>query len=85
MTYAVRWTKQATKDVDRLGRKTRDRIIRAVEALAENPRGPNTKPLRGSDDWRLRVGDFRVIYSIDDGVLVVLVLRVRPRGGAYKK
>ncbi|WP_333817550.1 type II toxin-antitoxin system RelE family toxin [Tabrizicola sp.] len=59
-------------------------IRRAIEKLAENPRPPGCLKLVGEvNQWRVRVGDWRVVYVIEDGRLVVLVVRVAPRGGAY--
>lgn len=59
-------------------------LKRAITALATNPRPPGCVKMAGSVDlWRIRVGDWRVIYAVDDGVLVVLVVTVAPRGGVY--
>ena len=63
----------------------RRRIARAIDRLAADPRGGSTTKLRGTDDlWRLRVGDYRVIYQVRDDVLLVLVIRVRHRREAYR-
>jgi len=61
------------------------RVVGKIEALAANPHAsiPNVKALSGVPGFRLRVGDWRVIYELQDDVLVVLVLRIKPRGGAY--
>lgn len=59
-------------------------IRRAIEKLADNPRPPGCLKLVGEvNQWRVRVGDWRVVYVIEDGRLVVLVVRVAPRGGVY--
>lgn len=61
------------------------RIIVAVEALADEPRPQGCRKLVGSDDlYRIRVGDYRVIYSVDDRLLVVGVERVRHRKEVYE-
>ncbi len=61
------------------------RIIWRIEALASNPRPPGCVKLRGADDlWRIRVGDYRVIYSIDDGARIVDISAVRHRSDAYR-
>lgn len=63
----------------------RRRIQRAVDRLAEDPRGHGTTKLRGAQDlWRLRIGDYRVIYQVRDDVLLVLVIRIRHRSEAYR-
>ena len=60
-------------------------LERAIQALAELPRPPGCLKLVGHDDqWRIRVGDWRIVYRIDDGVLVVMVVTVTPRSGAYR-
>lgn len=84
MSYSIQWTREATRDIKRLDATLRKRIVRAVEELADHPRPPGCKKLIGYvDTWRIRVGDWRILYRIDDKVLLVMILRVRPRGGAY--
>lgn len=62
------------------------RIVRAPEQLETDPRPPGVRKLHGEDNlWRLRVGDYRVIYTIEDGRLLVLVVRVANRRDAYGK
>lgn len=59
-------------------------IRRAIEKLADNPRPPGCLKLVGEvNQWRVRVGDWRVVYVIEDGRLVVLVVRVGVRGEVY--
>jgi mRNA interferase RelE/StbE len=59
-------------------------IRRAIEKLSGNPRPPGCLKLVGEvDQWRVRVGDWRIVYRIEDGRLVVLVVTVAPRGGVY--
>ena len=61
------------------------RIVRALEILAGNPRPPGVVKMAGDDDlWRVRVGDFRIVYEIHDDVLLVLVLRIGHRGDVYR-
>lgn len=62
----------------------RARIFAAIEALADDPRPDGVRKLQGVEDiYRIRVGNYRVIYFIDDGELVVEVVRVAHRQGAY--
>lgn len=58
--------------------------MRALGRLADDPRPPGSKKLVGSDDWRIRVGDYRVVYAVDDDVVVVVVVRVSHRSSAYR-
>ena len=58
---------------------------RAIQALAQNPRPPGCRKLAGSQhDWRIRVGDYRVIYEIADTIRIVCINRVRPRREVYR-
>jgi mRNA interferase RelE/StbE len=83
--YRIDYTPQANKQL----RAIRDArvstpIKRAIEKLAQNPRPPGCLKLVGEvNQWRVRVGDWRVVYVIEDGRLVVLVVRVAPRGVVY--
>ncbi len=83
MSRQVRWTARARKDLKRLDRKTRDRIIAAVDDFASTGRG-DVRRLKVTREptYRLRVGEWRVIFTIEKW-LIILVLRVRPRGDAY--
>lgn len=56
-----------------------------IKALAEQPRGPGVEKLVGLDDtYRVRVGDYRILYEIDDGVLLILVVRIGHRRDVYR-
>jgi mRNA interferase RelE/StbE len=66
-------------------KKLAARLVGAMRALAENPRPPGCKKLRGGENlWRIRVGDFRVIYEIHDDVLVIVVVSVGNRRDVYR-
>jgi mRNA interferase RelE/StbE len=58
--------------------------MQAIGQLADNPRPVGCKKLKGMSAWRIRVGDYRVVYEIHDDVLVVLVVRVAHRREVYK-
>ena len=61
------------------------RIISRIKTLAENPRPPGSRKIAGSTtDWRLRVGDYRIIYEIDDAEKAIRVFRIRHRREAYR-
>jgi mRNA interferase RelE/StbE len=84
--FRIEYSREAIKALMRMPRNTADRIKAKIDGLAVDPYAPNNnvKRLQGSDDYRLRVGDWRVIYSLRDEQLVVEVVKVRPRGGAYE-
>ena len=82
--YELRYTHVARKGIRNLDGSVRKRMLKAIEALAEDPRPSGCVPIKGQVDmWRIRVGDYRVRYEVDDDVLVVLMLKVAPRGGFY--
>ena len=87
MTYRLVFTRAAKKDLARISaRAMRRRLIRAIEALAENPRPSGAKKLRSAPTiWRIRLGDWRVCYSIEDDQLLVLVLTAARRGNVYER
>ena len=74
----------AEKDLARLPSGIHDRVIAAIQGLALNPRPPGCRKLAGSKhDWRIRVGDYRVVYEIRDEIRIVRVNRVRHRREVY--
>ena len=83
--FNVLLERAAEKDLSRLSAQVHDRIIAAIQGLARDPRPPGCRKLVGStQDWRIRVGDYRVIYEIADAVRVVRVHRVRHRREVYR-
>lgn len=86
MSHRIRFTPHAVRQLRKLDSGARLRIQAAVELLADEPRPPGAKKLVGGDGaWRIRTGDYRVIYEIDDGVLIVLVLAVGHRREIYRR
>jgi mRNA interferase RelE/StbE len=84
VTYAVDLG-PVRKDLRALDDKTRRRVLRAVMTLEANPRPPGAKKLRGESDlWRVRVGDYRILYSIEEARLVVLVVKIGHRREVYR-
>jgi mRNA interferase RelE/StbE len=86
VTYRVEFRPAAARELRKLDRSARDRISKVISLLADDPRPPAAKMLTGDDTprlWRVRTGDYRVIYSIEDDVLLVLVINVRHRREAY--
>lgn len=83
--YQVLLERAAERDLGRLAPEVHDRVILAIQALARQPRPPGCRKLTGSkSDWRIRVGDYRVIYEIAEAIRVVRVNRVRHRREAYR-
>lgn len=85
MAYTIQFTPVAAKQLDKLDAPIRRRIAAAIDSLVENPRPPGTKKLQGSDDlWRIRTGDYRVIYQIRDRQLIVVIVTIGHRGDIYR-
>jgi mRNA interferase RelE/StbE len=85
MSWRLEWTRHAVKDVEGIDRQVRERIVRAIEHLAQTEQGDVTslkKPLRG---YRLRVGDWRVSFERNVSAGVIIVRRVRHRSQACRK
>jgi mRNA interferase RelE/StbE len=83
--YRVLLERAAEKDLSRLSTEIHDRVIAAIQELTNNPRPPGCRKLAGSKhDWRIRVGDYRVVYEIADAIRVVRVNRVRHRREVYR-
>jgi mRNA interferase RelE/StbE len=83
--YRVTFARSAEKELAKLRPPTVTRIFRKIEGLADEPRPSGCTKLSGSDAlWRVRIGDYRVIYAIDDAGCVVDVIAVRHRREAYR-
>ena len=83
--YRVLLERAAEKDLARLSSAIHDRVIAAIQTLATNPRPSGCRKLAGSkNDWRIRVGDYRVVYEIADEIRIVRVNRVRHRREVYR-
>jgi mRNA interferase RelE/StbE len=83
MRYSVSVLPPAAKQLAKLDPQIRKRVDHAITALADNPRPTGSKKLVGVDAWRIRVGDWRIIYQIHDDRLIVLVVRVGHRRDVY--
>lgn len=84
MSYRVEFTTAAARQVRKLPRPARDRVLEAISGLREDPRPPAAKKLVGEQTaWRIRIGDYRVIYDVFDGELVVTVVRAGHRRDVY--
>jgi len=85
MAFRIEWKKSTKKDLRRLPSATVDRVIVAVEALAEVPFPHGVEKLSGSEHaYRIRVGDYRVIYEVVASQKLVEVQRVRHRKDVYR-
>jgi mRNA interferase RelE/StbE len=85
MSYTVQLEKRAQKQLSQIPQPFLDAIDQKILALENDPRPSGCKKLKGKEGWRIRVGDYRVIYKIDDGILLVLVIEIGNRKNIYRK
>jgi mRNA interferase RelE/StbE len=84
--YSLEIKQSAQKELDAVDHALFARIDRKILALTANPRPPGSKKLKGYKDvWRIRIGDWRVLYLIDDAARVVTITRVAHRREAYER
>jgi mRNA interferase RelE/StbE len=84
-SYSILITRSAAKELESVPSKDRQRIIRRISALADDPRPEGSEKLSGDEKYRIRQGDYRILYSIEDDVLVVTVVRVGHRREVYRR
>lgn len=84
MSYALEILRLAQKQLAWIDAPQRSRIIDAIHSLSQTPRPVGSKKLSGRPAWRIRVGDYRVIYEIHDGRLLILVVEVGHRRDVYR-
>ncbi len=83
MPYQIQIRKSAQKQLDKLPDEVADILLDAIEALADNPRPHGYIKLKGSDGYRIRKGDYRIIYDIYDKLLVIDVIAIGDRKEIY--
>jgi len=81
MKYNINWTRGALEELNKLEPYISRRIIKKIDELCENPFSKDIKRLKGSDDFRLRIGDYRVIFDINEDT--ILILKVGHRKNIY--
>ena len=84
MTYSLFIERRAQRALARIARPEQERIITAIRHLMDDPRPSGAKKLTGRDAWRIRVGDYRVIYEIHAGRLLILVVDLGHRRDIYR-
>lgn len=86
MSYTVEFTTAAARQIRKLPRNVRTRVLDAVETLSVEPRPQGARKLMAEDiAWRLRTGDYRIIYEIVDDTLTVTIVRAAHRREVYKR
>lgn len=84
MRYSIEFVPSARKSLCKLPLPIQKRLQVAIDELADDPFPPGMKKLVGEDGYRIRVGDYRVIYNVEHGHLIVLVIRIGHRREVYR-
>lgn len=85
-SYKIEWKQSAKKELKKLDRQIIPRILQAVESLADNPYSSGSKKLIGSNsNYRLRVGDYRIVYNIESSILTIEIIKVGHRRDIYRQ
>ena len=85
MSYRVEFVRSAAKTYSRLDAVLQRRVDRELNRLSETPRHPGVIRLQSADDlYRVRIGDLRLLFNVEDQVLVVLIVKIGQRGSVYR-
>ena len=84
MPYRLSITETAQKELQRLPAQVKERVRVKCRSLADDPRPPGCRKLRGGESYRIRVGGYRVLYDVEDATQTVTILRVSHRSEAYR-
>ena len=82
--YRLEVSHTAHRQIRKLPAQTQERVNQAIARLAEDPRPPGVKKLVAREGYRVRVGDYRILYHVDDRAKLVVVYRVMPREDVYR-
>jgi mRNA interferase RelE/StbE len=82
--YRLEFAKSVRKELKKIGKRDASRILKVIDGLEANPRPPSCKKLTDSELYRIRIGNFRVVYEIFDDRLVILIVKVSDRKDVYR-
>ena len=83
--YRIEIKKSAAKELKKIQGRDQERIIERIQGLAQDPRPPGSKKLSGEEKYRIRQGDYRILYQIFDDTVLVVVVKIGHRRDVYKK
>lgn len=83
--YSLFFKESVRKDLDSIPKNDLQRIMVRIASLADNPRPPGSEKLSGEEKYRVRQGNYRIIYSIEDSRLIVMIVKVGHRREVYRK
>jgi mRNA interferase RelE/StbE len=84
LTYRIEFTPKANREIKKLPHQVQDDLREAISALGNNPRPPRVEKMKGYPWFKIRVGDYRVVYEVLDKILLVLIIRVGDRKEVYR-
>ncbi len=84
MAHSIKYIGSTRKDIDSLPQALHERVVKKIEKLAVNPRPDGCKKLKGRDAYRIRVGEYRIVYEVRDDILFIYVVRVAHRSKVYE-
>lgn len=85
VSFRIKYRKSFEKEIRRIPQEYADRIALLIDSLAQNPFTVGSKKLKGGDLYRIRVGDYRIVYTVDEKNQMVVIERVRHRKEVYRK
>ena len=85
MNYKIEIMRSAQKSLAKLPKNFQQKIITSIKDLSSNPHPPNSIKLSGRSAWRIRINDYRVIYEINENVLIITVIVINHRKNVYRK
>ena len=83
--YRIEIKRSAGKELESIAERDQARIVERIRSLAENPRPPQAKKLSGEEKYRIRQGDYRILYQIHDEVITVVVVKIGHRRDVYRQ
>lgn len=83
--YRIEIKKSAAKELEKIVQKDRIRIIEKIRSLSSDPKPVGSKKLSGDSKYRIRQGDYRILYEIFETTLIIVVVRIAHRREAYRK
>ena len=86
MSYRIELKRSAAKTLKKIPKADRKRIANKIDSLAENPPNPETTKMKGNNPFhKVRIGDYRIVYEIQEDVLLILIVKIGHRKDIYRK
>ncbi len=82
--YKIEFKKSASKELNSLPNKEIKKILNSIDQLSKGPRSANSKKLSASEYYRIRVGDYRILYEVKDQILIIYIIKIAHRKDVYR-